>query len=127
MCKNIIEKGNLTSPLVVFNRSIKRAEEFQSTMAQGTVKVASSIAEAVSEADIIFTCLGDDASVRETITAAMKVNVTGKVFVDSTTIHPDTTDELAKVIEAHGAGFVACPGMNPFFNSIIRSRLTEPA
>lgn len=119
MCRNIVEKAKLTSPLIIFNRSIERAEAFQSTMAPGVVKVASSIEEAVLEADVIFTCLGDDASVRETIMIAMKVNVKDKVFVDSTTIHPDTTNELAKVIEAHGADLVACPGMSRFFNPLI--------
>jgi 3-hydroxyisobutyrate dehydrogenase-like beta-hydroxyacid dehydrogenase len=35
-------------------------------------------------------------------------------FVDSTTLHLDTTNELAKVIEAHSAEFLACPGMSRF-------------
>ena len=40
----------------------------------------------------------------------MKGDVRGKLFVDCSTIHPDTTDIVAKSIEARSAQFVACPG-----------------
>ena len=68
-----------------------------------------SVAEAVSRADIIFVCLGVDASVRETIESAVQGDVKGKLFVDCSTIHPDTTSMISKVVEAQGAHFVACP------------------
>jgi 3-hydroxyisobutyrate dehydrogenase-like beta-hydroxyacid dehydrogenase len=71
--------------------------------------VASSIEEVVSKADIIFTCLSDDAAVKSTVETALTGDVKGKVFVDCSTVHPDTTSTLAKRIEAQGANFVACP------------------
>jgi 3-hydroxyisobutyrate dehydrogenase-like beta-hydroxyacid dehydrogenase len=71
--------------------------------------VASTIDEAVSKADIIFTCVGNDAAINDTIGTALKGNSKDKLFVDCSTVHPDTTDGLAKKITAAGAEFVACP------------------
>jgi len=70
---------------------------------------ASSIDEAVSKADIIFTCVGDDAAINNIVDAALKGNIKGKLFVDCSTVHPDTSEELAKKITEAGAEFVACP------------------
>lgn len=110
MCKNLIEKGNLENPLIIFNRTTQRATDLSATFPSGKSRVASTINEAVSRSDLIFTCLSDDAAVRDTITSALKEDVKGKLFVDCSTVHPDTTNELAGMIEVQGAHFVACPG-----------------
>ena len=111
MCKNIVEKGNLDKPLILFNRTIKRANELKEKLPSGNSTVVSSIEEAVLNSDIIFICLGGDLAVKDTLAIAVKGDVKGKLFVDCSTIHPDTTNELAKSIEAQGAHFVACPGI----------------
>jgi 3-hydroxyisobutyrate dehydrogenase-like beta-hydroxyacid dehydrogenase len=108
MCKNLVEKGDLSSPLVLYNRTQKRADDLCKTLGERS-KVASTIEDAVKDADIIFTCVGDDQAIKDTIAAAVKVDVKGKLFVDCSTVHPTTTNELAKMIEASGAQFVACP------------------
>ena len=110
MCKNLVEKGNLGSPLIVFNRTTQKAEDLKAKLPEGKSAVAQSIEEAVSKSDIIFTCLGDDAAITDTITTAVNGDVKGKLFVDCSTVHPETTIQLAKAIEAQGAEFVACPG-----------------
>jgi len=109
MCKNLVEKGDLDKPLIIFNRTNKRSIDLQAKLPQGESHVAESLEEAVSKADIIFTCLGDDAAIKDTITNAAEVDVKGKLFVDCSTVHPDTTTTLAKFLEAQGAHFVACP------------------
>ncbi|PMD47440.1 hypothetical protein L207DRAFT_506449 [Hyaloscypha variabilis F] len=109
MCKNLVEKGDLDKPLIIFNRTEKRATDLAKSLPSGKSSVASSIDEAVSKADIIFTCVGDDAAINETIDAALKGSTKGKLFVDCSTVHPDTTEELAKKITGAGAEFVACP------------------
>jgi len=53
--------------------------------------------------------VGDDAAINETIDSALKGETKGKLFVDCSTVHPDTTEGLAKKITAAGAEFVACP------------------
>lgn len=111
MVKNLVEKAELgEKPVIIFNRTNSRAEDLSKKLGSG-VKVASSIDEAVSAADIIFTCVGDDKAIEETISAALEGNPKGKLFVDCSTVHPDTTDKLAKIVTAAGAEFVACPGI----------------
>jgi 3-hydroxyisobutyrate dehydrogenase-like beta-hydroxyacid dehydrogenase len=110
MVKNIVEKGSFTSPLAIYNRTTARSEKLASTLPSDRTRVVTSIEEAVADADIIFTCVGDDEAITDTIDTALKTpNVKGKLFVDCSTIHPDTTDKLAKTINDAGAEFVACP------------------
>jgi 3-hydroxyisobutyrate dehydrogenase-like beta-hydroxyacid dehydrogenase len=68
-----VDKGNLTSPLIIYNRSPARAESLEQEICN--VVVASAIEEVVSKADIIFTCLTDDAAVKSTLETALKGNV----------------------------------------------------
>lgn len=108
MCKNLITKGSLSTPLLIYNRTISRAESLSKELGHSTV--APSISDLVSKSDIIFICLGADDSVQEAIDTAIKSgNVKGKLFVDCSTIHPDTTSMISKAIEAQGAAFVASP------------------
>jgi 3-hydroxyisobutyrate dehydrogenase-like beta-hydroxyacid dehydrogenase len=110
MTKNIVEKGTYTSPLLLYNRTTARAEKLASSLPSDKVKVASSIEECVNDADIIFTCVGDDKAIKDTIDTALKTEgAKGKLFVDCSTVHPDTTNGLAEQIKAAGAYFVACP------------------
>lgn len=109
MCKNLVEKGNLDKPLIIFNRTQKRATDLSKSLPSGKSTIASSVGEAVSKADIIFTCVGDDAAINDTIDAALKSSTKGKLFVDCSTVHPATTEELAKKLTDSGAEFVACP------------------
>lgn len=111
MCKNLVEKGDLTKPLVIFNRTKKRADDLSSSLGSDKSKVAASIEDAVAESDIIFTCVGDDQAIKDTIETALKGDVKGKLFVDCSTVHPDTTDALAESCQGKGAEFVACPGI----------------
>ena len=110
MIKNIVEKGKYTSPLLIYNRTTSRAEKLASTLPSDKVKVSTSIEECVKESDIIFTCVGDDAAITSTIETALKTpDSKGKLFVDCSTVHPDTTNKLASMIESAGSEFVACP------------------
>ncbi|TVY29502.1 putative oxidoreductase [Lachnellula hyalina] len=109
MCKNLVEKGQLDKPLIIYNRTEKRALDLSKSLTSGKSTVASTVEDAVSKADIIFTCVGDDAAINHIIDTALKVNSKGKLFIDCSTVHPDTAEGLAKKITAVGAEFVACP------------------
>jgi 3-hydroxyisobutyrate dehydrogenase-like beta-hydroxyacid dehydrogenase len=102
-------KGGLDSPLVLFNRNKEVALTFQENLPHNSSIVASTIAETVLNSSIIFVCVSDDAAVLEIITTALLGSVRGKLFVDCSTIHPDTTTTLTKLITQAGAEFVACP------------------
>lgn len=109
MCKNLVEKGDLSQPLIIYNRTKSRSDDLSSKLGTGKTKIASTIEEAVKPSDIIFTCVGDDKAVQDTIDTALEQDVKGKLFVDCSTIHPDTTNKIAKQITGKGAHFVACP------------------
>ncbi|KAF2149945.1 hypothetical protein K461DRAFT_245200 [Myriangium duriaei CBS 260.36] len=109
MIKNLVEKADLDKPVIIFNRTTAKAEKLASTLPSGKVKVAKSIEEAVKPADIVFTCVGDDKAIEQTISSALEAGGKGKLFVDCSTVHPDTTDKLTKTITDAGAEFVACP------------------
>jgi 3-hydroxyisobutyrate dehydrogenase-like beta-hydroxyacid dehydrogenase len=109
MCKNLVEKGNLSEKLILYNRSSWRAKELSEKLGDSKTEVADSIENAVSTADIVFICVGDDKAVKDTMDAALKVDVAGKLFVDCSTVHPDTTQELHMLITNKKAEFVACP------------------
>lgn len=113
MCKNLVEKGNLSEPLVIHNRTLKRTQDLNASLPSGKSIVASSISELVSKSDIIFTCVGDDAAINETIDEALKGDVKGKLFVDCSTVHPETSEGLQKKLTDAGAEFVAGPVFGP--------------
>ncbi|KAI2635198.1 NAD binding domain of 6-phosphogluconate dehydrogenase-domain-containing protein [Xylaria nigripes] len=109
MCKNLVEKGGLDKPLILFNRTKKRAENLAATLPAGKTEVVDSIEEGVRKADIIFTIVSNDAAVKETISTILRCDVKGKLIVECSTIHPDTTKGVAHDVLAKGAEFVASP------------------
>ncbi|KAK0118236.1 hypothetical protein ONS95_012539 [Cadophora gregata] len=109
MCKNLVEKGPLDKPLIIFNRTEKRATDLSKSLPSGKSTVSSSIEDLVSKSDIVFTCVGDDAAINSTIDTAVKAGVKGKLFVDCSTVHPETSEGLAKKVTEAGGEFVACP------------------
>jgi 3-hydroxyisobutyrate dehydrogenase-like beta-hydroxyacid dehydrogenase len=109
MCKNLVEKGNLDKPLVLYNRTRKRADDLSANLGTDKTKVVESIGDAVKGADIIFICLADDAAVNGAVNVILEQNVEGKVIVDCSTVHPNTTNALEKRLTAKAAGFVGMP------------------
>lgn len=110
MAKNIAEKGKLDSPLLLFNRTKQRATDLCAQIAPGKAEVAPSLEAGASQADVIFICLANDQAVTETVDALVKAgDIKGKVVVDCSTIHPDTTEAVAEAVTSRGADFVACP------------------
>lgn len=116
-CERLIPQGCLDSPLILFNRTAQKAHDLASSLPQGSTRVAQSLKEGISEADIIFTCLSNDTAVESTYhniiseqtTADTRSSLAGKIFIGMETIHPDTADKLASLLARHGADFIACP------------------
>lgn len=109
MCKNLVEKGNLDKPLILYNRTKKRADDLSANLGTDKTKVVDNISDAVKSSEIIFMCLGDDAAVKETVNTILQEDVTGKLICDCSTVHPDTTNALEKIITASGGEFVGMP------------------
>ncbi|MFB0613530.1 NAD(P)-dependent oxidoreductase [Aurantiacibacter poecillastricola] len=97
-----------------YNRTASKAADWAERLTgEGLdVTTAPSPAEAVSEADMVFACLGNDDDVRSVILgedgalAAMKA---GATFVDHTTVSPALAKELAEAAAAAGVLCVDAP------------------
>jgi 3-hydroxyisobutyrate dehydrogenase-like beta-hydroxyacid dehydrogenase len=80
--QNLVEKGDLSNPLIIFNRTNSRAEQLSEKLGKDKTKVASSIEDAVKNSDIIFTCVGDDKAMEDTVESMLKTDVKGKVCTE---------------------------------------------
>lgn len=110
MVKNLVEKGNLDKPVILYNRTRKRAEDLAATLPAGKTEIVDSVEEGVKKADIIFTIVSNDAAVQAVFSSALKVGgLKDKLFVECSTIHPETTEQLARDAAAAGAQFLASP------------------
>ncbi|KAF7587033.1 hypothetical protein BBP40_007829 [Aspergillus hancockii] len=82
--QNLAAKGSLAAPLIIYNQTAARAHDFLSK--NPNTVAATTVQEAVTKADIIFTCVGDDAAIKDLINGSIATgNVTNKLFVDCST------------------------------------------
>lgn len=112
MVKNLVAKGPVDSPILIYNRTIQRAEDLCASLPPGKTAVAASLSDAVTRSDIVFTCVGDDIAVTSVIESILP-NVRGKLVVECSTVHPSTTAALGGRVIAAGGEFVACPVFGP--------------
>jgi len=108
MAKNLSLKGNLDSPIIVWNRTVAKAQKLRERPVD--CRIAESVADAVSNSDIVFSCLANDEATIAVFEEAFKVDVTGKLFVSCETITPELSEKLAGIAANKGAGFVSMPG-----------------
>ncbi|KAI1095941.1 6-phosphogluconate dehydrogenase 2 [Rostrohypoxylon terebratum] len=109
MVKNLVEKGNLEKPVLIYNRTRKRAEDLAAKLPAGKTEIIDSVEDGVKRADIIFNILSNDAVVKATFDTILKGDIAGKLIIESSTIAPETTEELAKLVTEKGAQYVASP------------------
>ncbi|CAI7613510.1 unnamed protein product [Penicillium palitans] len=69
-----------------------------------------SIAQLVAECDLVFISTSDDAALNAIVDQILTVkDIDGKLFVDTTTVHPNTTKETNEKLKNRNASFVAAP------------------
>ncbi|KAL4978577.1 hypothetical protein BDW66DRAFT_158090 [Aspergillus desertorum] len=115
MSRNIALKGPQKKPLILYNRTASKASAFTETInaekPQAAVAV-STLTAAVKDASIAFICVGDDSALDQiikTITSDGSLNLKGKIIVDCSTVHPDTSRRVHSTLSSEGATFIACP------------------
>jgi 3-hydroxyisobutyrate dehydrogenase-like beta-hydroxyacid dehydrogenase len=106
----LVEKGNLDKPLILYNRTKSRSEDLASKLGSSKTKIVDTVNDVVKSSDIIFMCLGDDSAVNTTVDTMLEEDVKGKLIVDCSTVHPETTNALEKRITDKGGEFVGMPG-----------------
>ncbi|OLN95602.1 putative oxidoreductase YfjR [Colletotrichum chlorophyti] len=109
MCKNLVEKASLDRPLLLFNRTNKRATELSQSLPAGKTEVVESLGDAIAEADIIFSCVTNDQAVQDVFAVAAQQNLEGKLFVECSTIAPQASEAVAKSVIDKGAEFICAP------------------
>ena len=105
---NLVAKAGLRLPVVLYNRTRQRAEEHSLKIGHSTV--ARDLTELVSTCDVIWTCLEDDRAVFEVFADILKLDLSGKLFVECSTILPNATTQLAQQLQDGGGNLVAMPG-----------------
>jgi 3-hydroxyisobutyrate dehydrogenase-like beta-hydroxyacid dehydrogenase len=108
MTKNLILHGNLDKPLKIYNRTRAHAEEHSASI--GSSRVADTIDEAISGSDIVWSCVQDQEAVEATFERILMNDIKGKLFVESSSITPEKTNEIATRVVQAGGEFVAMPG-----------------
>ena len=101
MSKNLKNAGY---DLHVWNRTIEKA-------VQSGLPYKESLKELIKDKDIIITMLFGSESVKEVYTQIFDVceKVEDKIFIDMTTVHPDTAKWLAEEIIKRGGDFLEAP------------------
>ena len=93
----------------VYNRTAEKAERWHSEF-QG--KLAATPAEASADAEIVFTCVGNDDDVRAVILAdpgVLSAMSAGSVIVDHTTASAAIAKEIYAAAKAKNVGFLDAP------------------
>jgi 3-hydroxyisobutyrate dehydrogenase len=105
MAARLIEVGHT---LTVWNRSPEKAKPL---VAAGA-KLAASPEDLAEHSETIITALTDASAIDHVYNGeggVLSGDPTGKLFIEMSTVRPEVTIALAKVVRASGAAFVECP------------------
>src|ERR1700680_676741 len=101
----LIEVGHR---LTVWNRAPEKAKPLEAAGAA----LARSPGELAEKVETVVTILTDAAAIEAVYAGAsglLSGSVAGKLFIDMSTVRPQTEVDLAGRVRARGAGFVECP------------------
>ncbi|KAF2234654.1 NAD(P)-binding protein [Viridothelium virens] len=105
--KNLILKGNLENPLILWNRTTQVAVDHSIDV--GHSLVLETIEQVLARASIIWSCFSGEAAVLETFETILQHNLKGKLFIECSTITAEGTNIISERIIAAGGEFVAMP------------------
>jgi glyoxylate/succinic semialdehyde reductase len=105
MCRNLLAKGH---DVTVYNRTPAKME---GVVAAGA-KAAASLADLVRRSDVTITMVSDPAAVRDVVTAnggILGALSPGKTYIDMTTVSPEASREVARMVRDTGADYLEAP------------------
>ena len=105
IAKRLIEVGH---EVTVWNRNAGKAEP----LVKAGAERAASAGDLAAHADVVITILTDAKAIADVYDGAdglLSANVAGKMFIEMSTVQPETEVALAKKISAKGASMVECP------------------
>ena len=105
IAKRLIEVGH---EVTVWNRSAGKVE----LLVKAGAARAASPAELASQVDVVITILTDARAITDVYDGSAGLltgNISGKMFIEMSTVQPETEVALEKKIAARGATMVECP------------------
>lgn len=97
---------NSLPPLSYTNRTLSRGEPLKALGASS----CSSTADVVQGSDIIFSSISDDAVLLSLVDDFLACcAITGKIFVDTSTVHPQTSADASSKLSQAGAILISAP------------------
>lgn len=102
MAKNIQKAG---FPLTVYNRSRGKVD----TMVEAGAHGAGAPEEVAQRCDIVITCLPMPADVVAVMTACAEAGRSGQIFIDCSTVDPETSRPLAARFAPQGISYLDAP------------------
>lgn len=105
MARNLLKAG---FPLVVWNRTKKRAED----LAQDGAKLAASPRDVAAQADVLITIVSDPPAVEEVLSGAegaLDALNRGSVLIDSSTVSPELARRTAQACAERGVDYLDAP------------------
>ena len=108
MVQNIVQKYDLKAPLILYNRTSARTISFAASLPESKVQVATTLQE-VAKANTILSCIADDPAMLAFINDILPFCDQAKLFIDCSTIHPETSDQIGAKLKEAGHDFVAMP------------------
>src|SRR5260370_3891242 len=101
----LMEVGN---QITVWNRSPEKTKP----LADAGAKIAATPADLAKAVDVVITILTDAAAINSTYggpSGLLAVELKGRLFIDMSTVQPQTEIALAEQLRAKGAAFIECP------------------
>ncbi len=101
MAKNLEKAG---FQLSVYNRTAEKAEDFRENSI-----VCNSVADLVQNSDVVFTMLTNDEALKEVFEEILSQDLSGKLFVDMSTVSPEASSKIAAAVIVKEASFIDAP------------------
>ncbi|KAI8936337.1 hypothetical protein NX059_006751 [Plenodomus lindquistii] len=93
-------------PLKYWNRTLSRGD----TLKENDAVPCMQVIDLVQACDIIFISLSDDAALQNLFAQIpITISLSSKIFVDTTTVHPNTTVSINTQLTQRGAHYIAAP------------------
>jgi 3-hydroxyisobutyrate dehydrogenase len=101
MAKNLEKAG---FQLSVYNRTAEKAADF----IENSI-VCNSVADLVQNSDVIFTMLTNDEALKEVFEEILSQDLSGKLFVDMSTVSPEASSKISAAVIIKEASFIDAP------------------
>lgn len=97
--------GAVATPVLVWNRTVSKAEEHAKKFGTHCARTFSEIAQA----DVIITCLPTSVEVADVVSELATMLQPGSLWIDCTSGEPNATKKIARTLAELGVALIDCP------------------